>query len=81
MKLTKLLKTTYKMTRLFSSGVRTGEIGSENGSFTKMGDLKTDPSQKSRLKNGAFTKMGDLKTDPSQKSATLKRSLHINERP
>ena len=39
------------------------KIGSENGPFTKINDLKTDPSQKNGFLKG-FTKIRDIKTDP-----------------
>ena len=36
--------------------------------------------EKIESENGPFTKIGDLKTDALQKSATLKLTLHKNQR-
>ena len=52
---------------LLKQGFIQKKIGSENGPFTKIGDLKTSP----------FTKIGNLKMDPSKKSATLKWTLKL----
>ena len=42
----------------------------ENRPFTKISNFKTEP----------FTKISFLKTNPLQKSASLKQTLHKNQR-
>ena len=57
-----------KNTVLFKSGVHSGETQIQKRPFTKIGDLKTDSSQKLVTKSDPSQKSETLKTDPKFKN-------------